>query len=74
MSFFLRIKSHHADLAIAYRPWVYTSSKGLIPQRAYNRDRKSNSKQAIAETIKIRFLLQNVIINRITKGGFKHWS
>ena len=31
-SFLTRIKSHHAELTIAYKPWVYTSSKGLIPQ------------------------------------------
>jgi len=35
VSFLKRIKSHYADLTIAYKPWVYTSSKGLIPQRAY---------------------------------------
>ena len=37
MSFLERINSDHADLAIAYKPWVYTSHlrKGLIAQRAY---------------------------------------
>ena len=99
VSFFKKkIKSHHADLTIAYKPSVYTShlrrglylrrlipqraytSEGLyprrlIPQRAYSRDRESASKQTIAELIKIRFVLQNVIINQITRGvGGKHWS
>ena len=42
MSFSERINSHHADLAIAYKPWVYTSSKWiweerLIPEGAYTR-------------------------------------
>ena len=38
MSFLERINSDHADLAIAYKPWVYTSHlrKGLISQGACN--------------------------------------
>ena len=55
--------------------------RGLIPQGAYNRDRKSASRQVIGELIKIRFVLQNVIIielRRVGGGGggerVKHWS
>ena len=43
MSFLERINSDHADLAIAYKPWVYTSHlrrglyrRGLITQWACN--------------------------------------
>ena len=68
-------KSHHANLTIAYKPWVYTSSKwiwekGLIPKGA--------SKQAMVELIPKLFVLQNVKINRLRGwgggGGVKHWS
>ena len=45
--------------------------RGLIPQGAYNRDRKSASRQVIGELIKIRFVLQNVIIIELRRerGG-----